>query len=1145
MHKFVKIIVAFFLVALICYIPFYIVVFKILPERDPDNQFNRANILQVLSGETRVFYEDGENLLGAFFDANHRVYVPYGDIPVNLINALIAAEDSRYWTHNGYNLKGFMRAMFNNIKAGRISQGGSSLTQQAVKNIFGREERSVKEKLKEFLNALRMEKHFSKEDILEFYLNQFHVSGTGKGVAIAAQYFFNKELKDLTLAECAFIAGSVKGPFNYDPFIQRTEERRLKALERGEERLKYVLGRMVEEGYIEQSEMDAALSKPLDFNHGNFRFTMSTTLERLEERLDSDYFHDLFQQEGIEDWRKAQLEITTTLNAKSQDAAKRALQTNISNLQLQLGGFVLPKAQFANRARNARKGDYLYGAVDSVFFDTTGRLQSLKLNFGQLKGIVTEQAVNDFAKLAGGDVNKILATQLKPGAILLVSIIDETPIDGYAPCKIETEPVLQGALVAIQNGKVLASQGGFHNTGFDRSFKALRQLGSSWKPILYALALQYHWNYLDNLENEFNVFQYGNQFYFPRPDHKNKGDVVSIAWAATRSENIASIWLLEHLTDKLSNQEFEEVARKNGFAREPSEERIRFVERLRDKFGLMMKDDVKREIEFTKARDALVERYMNDGKELKARAVQNLRFGTFNDIGVKQAKRDPKLTKYLNHNYKRYSEILRAREIQELDPDESSKLQPLDAVELADNFTLADFKRLNAMIEPVDSEADYFTMEHLRYWPDYRRALAMADYARFAKEIGIRQKLQKVFSMPLGVNDITLAEISTAYQTILTGKVFKCKDADWTEACFIKEIRNRDGRVIFRNKMESKTVLDDTVTTQMGVMLRSVFTNGTAHSQVSALSVYSPDKKTKLRYPVMGKTGTTNDYKNVAFLGALPMYVKEKNGIALDSVIAIGSYVGFDDNKPLKSGRTRIAGASGGLPQWATFAKEEIDILGLPNQIDFLDISMLATGEVPLMLTNERGELTVDPMTGAALMNGEKGRPLPWLDVPGFTPPQVQKIAAETIAKSGIVVSLPMPNAPQTGNAQAGTAATQAGATPGTGAAQTAPQANAAQTGTATQTAQQAIPADARPVSEVMKADSAKRAAEAATATQPKQTATATQSETTQPTTPPQTIKPVILPPKPQAAMPKDDDWDLPENFNSQNAFVPIEADAD
>jgi membrane peptidoglycan carboxypeptidase len=280
----------------------------------------------------------------------------------------------------------------------------------------------------------------------------------------------------------------------------------------------------------------------------------------------------------------------------------------------------------------------------------------------------------------------------------------------------------------------------------------------------------------------------------------------------------------------------------------------------------------------------------------------------------------------------------------------------------------------------------------------------------------------------------------------------------------------------------------------------------------------------------MGKTGTTNDYRNVAFLGALPTYVKEKNGIALDSVIAIGSYVGFDDNKPLKSGRTRIAGASGGLPQWATFAKEEIDILGIPKQIDFLDISMLATGEVPLMLTNERGELTVDPMTGEALVNGEKGRPLPWLDVPGFTPPQVQKIAAETIAKSGIVVSLPMP--------------------------------------------QQAIPADARPVSEVMKADSAKKVAEAAkqdstgkqavptqasapqanpqtqTATAqnstPQNNAESAQSATTSPSivTVPPAVK-TLQPPKPQAAMPKDDDWDLPENFNSQNAFVPIEADAD
>ena len=1111
LKKLLKILAAFALVGLICCIPAYIVVFKILPTQDPDNQFNRATILQVLSGETRVYYNDGEQLLGAFFDANHRVYVPYGDIPANIVNALIAAEDAGYWNHDGFSIYGFTRAMVSNLKSGHMRQGGSTLTQQTVKNIFGREERSIKEKGKELINALRMENHFSKEEILEFYLNQFHVSGTGKGVAIAAQYFFNKDLKDLTLAECAFIAGSVKGPFNYDPFIQRNAERREKALARGKERLEYVLGRMVEENYISQEDMDAALAKPLEFNHGNFRFSVSTMLDRIEEKLDGEFFQKKFEAEGIEDWRKAQLSITTTVDARSQDAAKTALQANISGLQMQLGGFVLPKAQFANRAQTARKGDYLYGTIDSITVDEKGSLKSLTLGFGLLKGMVSEAAVKDFAKKAGGDVNKILAPQLKKGAILLVSVMDDKLIDGFAQCQIETEPVLQGGLFAIQNGNVIASQGGFHNTGFDRSFKAVRQLGSSWKPILYALALKYHWHYLDMLENDFNVFQFVNQFYFPRPDHKNKGDVVSIAWATTRSENIASIWLLEHLLDKVTLEEFNEVAAANGYARTEDEDTKKYFERLRDKFGLILKEDVKREIEFTKARDALAERYRNEGKDDKARDVMNLRYGTFNDIAIKQAKKDSKIIAFINHNYKRYAEILRERQAQELDP--TAVLTPLDSVVLYDHFTLADMKRLSTMIEPVDGEADYLDAEHIRYWPDFRRSLSFAEYARFAKEIGIKQKLQKVFSMPLGVNDITLAEISTAYQTMLTGKVFKCLDGDWTDPCFIKEIKNRDGKVIFRNKTESKVVLGDTITSQMAVMLHSVFVNGTARSQYSSMTVTSPDSAITLRYPALGKTGTTNDYRNVAFMGALPTYVNEKNGISTDSVVAIGSYVGFDDNKPLKSGRTRIAGASGGLPQWADFAKKEIEILGIPEKIDFLDISMLAAGEVPLVLPNERGQLTVDPMTGNIMAGAEaaQGRPLPWIDVPGFTPPQVQNAAAETAAENGIMVSLPMPATEQAATAEPPAPSENTEAAP-----QTASGENTTATTAAPQAAENTV------------------ATEPATPNAAPASAPAENAAATQPAQPAQ--------PK-AAAMPKDDDWDLPAGFDSKNAFVPIEAE--
>ncbi|MBR2073680.1 MAG: peptidoglycan glycosyltransferase, partial [Fibrobacter sp.] len=579
-----------------------------------------------------------------------------------------------------------------------------------------------------------------------------------------------------------------------------------------------------------------------------------------------------------------------------------------------------------------------------------------------------------------------------------------------------------------------------------------------------------------------NVFQYVNQFYFPRPDHKNKGDVVTIAWATTRSENIASIWLLEHLLDKLDSNEFAEVAAQNGFAQDADEERKEYFERLRDKFGLTLKEESKREIEFTRARDALAERYRLEGKSARARAVLNLRYGTFTDIGVKQAKKDETLIRYLNHNYKNYAEILRAREAKSLDPDVEATLPPMDSVELFPNFSLADFKRLTTMMEPVDSEKDYLELSQLRYWPDFRRALSMAEYARFANEIGIHQKLQKVFSMPLGVNEITLGEITTAYQSLLTGKVYKCLDAEWSDPCFIKEIKNRDGRVIFKNEVETKQVLSDTVTSQMAVMLRSVFTNGTARSQVANLSVSSEDRSTTLRFPVMGKTGTTNDYRNVAFMGALPTYVAEQNGIALDSVVAIGSYVGFDDNKPLKSGRTRIAGASGGLPQWAAFAKEEIDIQGIPEHIDFFDISMLATGEVPLVLPNERGELKVDPMTGFVLPESEAsaGRSLPWLEVPGFT--AVAPVTAE--AEAGVV-------------ADSAVTAVPAAVTEGADSAQIS----------------------IVPVEE----NAAAPAAE--TATVP-----ATESATPAPET------------KTATPMPKDDDWDLPADLDGNNAFVPLEA---
>lgn len=1006
LKKILKVFLSLFLIGLVLALIAYIVVFKVLPEKDPSHIFNRATISEALSGESRVYYRDSQTLLGAFFDVNHRIYVPYGDIPENMINALVAAEDARFWNHNGFDFRGFSRAMFNNLRRGRLKEGGSTLTQQTVKNIFGREETTVKEKWKELINALRMEKHFSKEDILEFYLNQFHVSGTGKGVAIAAQYFFNKELKDLTLAQCAFIAGSVKGPYNYDPFIQRTSARRDSAISRAENRTRYVLDRMVSEKYISQQEMDAALAHPLPFEHGNFRFTLSTPLAHLEEKFDSKFYQELFEKHEIEDWRRAQIEVVLNLDVNYQEAAMRALQNNISKLQVQLGGFALPQAEFPNRALKARKGDYLYGSVDTVFYDLQGKLESINLSFGQLRGVVTSESLKKFAENVKGDPSKILASRLGKGSVLLVSILDTIPQEKRYPCQIETEPVLQGALVAIQEGRVVASQTGFHNTGFDRSFKALRQFGSSWKPLLFALALNYRWNYLDEIENTFNLFQYGNQFYFPRPDHLNKGETVSILWAAVRSENIASVWLLDHLFDKLSLEEWEDVARGNGYTQNPDEDSKSYFERLRDRYGLTLRDGIKREIEFTKAQKELIQKFISENEPQKARTLRNMFYGNYAEQGIKTQSKNPENKKLLNHNYLYYMELLKKR----LSEESATGVPAPGSEEIAPHFTLADFKRLMSLVEAVDESKNYLDIASLRNWPDFNRSLAMADFAKFLKQIGIRQKLQQVPSMPLGVNDVTLAEMTLAYQSILTGNIYRCRDGEWNEACWIKEIKNKDGRVFFHNETESKKVLSDTVTSQMAVMLRMVFTHGTARSQVNHLMLDSEDGKESLRFPALGKTGTTNDYRNVAFLGALPTFVAAKNGFSLDSVIAIGSYVGFDDNRPLKSGRTRIAGASGSLPQWVDFSREILKERKENLNVDFLDLSLIMKGEAPFNLGNERGEIPVNSVSGLAVTTEGKSIMVPWLDIPDFVPPSVTASAAMEASSVGFITSLALPS---------------------------------------------------------------------------------------------------------------------------------------
>ena len=174
------------------------VVLRVLYEQhvvdNPGEHLREVNIRSLITQESPVYFRDGQTPIGVFFTDEHRQYVEYEEIPKYWVDAIVAAEDQRYWEHGGVDTGGLARAMLQNIKAGRVVSGGSTLTMQTSENLFHPGTFTVNGKVWELLDTLRLEEHFSKEQILEFYANQFHVYGNGRGLGIAARYFFDKEI---------------------------------------------------------------------------------------------------------------------------------------------------------------------------------------------------------------------------------------------------------------------------------------------------------------------------------------------------------------------------------------------------------------------------------------------------------------------------------------------------------------------------------------------------------------------------------------------------------------------------------------------------------------------------------------------------------------------------------------------------------------------------------------------------------------------------------------------------------------------------------------------------------------------------------------------------------------------------------------
>ena len=418
---------------------------------------------------TRVYAGDG-TLIGEFSD-ERRIYVPYEQIPLPVIQAFLAAEDRNFFNHGGIDVGGLGRAMFKNVfnaATGRRLEGGSTITQQVAKNVLLTNESSINRKVKEAILANRLEATLTKQQILELYLNEIFLGYRSFGVAAAAYNYFGKSLSQLTPDEAAFLASLPKGPNNYHP-------KRHPAAAKG--RRDWVLGEMNQSGWLSDTDLVAARARPLT----------TQDAPRRAQYADADFFVEQARREAIDRFGKEEVNrggyyMRTTLDPSLQSAARDALMKGLENYDRRHGwrgawgttDFADGWRQTAVRGqRPPERRAWEAAAVENVAGNSVRIRTARDDRTGYL---LTGDA-------AWANANK----PLKRGDLIFV----EAQGGQFA---LKQVPRVNGALVAIepQSGRVLAMVGGYSYalSSFNRATQANRQPGSAFKPFVYATALE-------------------------------------------------------------------------------------------------------------------------------------------------------------------------------------------------------------------------------------------------------------------------------------------------------------------------------------------------------------------------------------------------------------------------------------------------------------------------------------------------------------------------------------------------------------------------------------------------------------------------------------------------------------------------------
>ena len=504
------------------------------------------------SGGTRI-YSDDDVLIGEL-KIEKGIFVPIDSIPKNMVNALVAVEDSRFWTHKGIDYIGIARALATDIIHVSFREGGSTITQQLAKVVFLSPEKTIKRKLMEVTLAMKIEKSLTKKEILELYLNKVYFGHGAYGVEMASKKYFGKSAKQLNLAEASLIAGLVKAPSSYSPFNNLTKAKK---------RQFTVLSRMEDEGYISREQKENTYRQPLNLSslkkssEVNGYFT-----EYVRKYLEEKYGEDTVYRSG--------LKVYTTLNRGMQEAAVNAVQAGIRDVDKRRGwrGPIEQrkdididselKSKELSTTVAVSPGDIYSGVVLKVnakeaLIKTRGVIGRLSLNDAKWASKVLNSKQGTAKIIKNFDLTSIL----KPGDMVKVSIksIQKQTLQ----LSLEQDPEVEGALVAVEpyTGFIRAMVGGydFTKSDFNRVLFAKRQPGSSFKPIIYAAAMDHGFTPASIINDEPITYPggTGKEWSPENADHKFYGP-TRLREALIYSRNVVTVRLVDSIgIDALTN----------------------------------------------------------------------------------------------------------------------------------------------------------------------------------------------------------------------------------------------------------------------------------------------------------------------------------------------------------------------------------------------------------------------------------------------------------------------------------------------------------------------------------------------------------------------------------------------------------------